>query len=229
MHIAVLEDNLDQATLVKMWLSSHHHSCELFHNGHDFLERLLSGGVDMAVIDWELPDINGDEVLIQLRTNFNSTIPVIFTTLHDKEEDIVKILLLGADDYMVKPIKYQEMLVRIDLLGRRYGDASMQSKLVCTPYSIDLRNKKVFSGEAEIVVSRKQFELAKYFFCNINRLLSRDEILDNVWHTNTQITTRTVDTHVSSLRKKLNICSKNGWNLNSVYSYGYRLEKVDSP
>ena len=119
MRIALLEDDVSQAGIVELWLSEAGHSCQHFETGKSFIKGIINESFDLLILDWVLPDMNGDEVLSWVRDNINWHIPVLFVTMRDDETDIVAALEAGADDYMIKPVKQMEMLARINALGRR--------------------------------------------------------------------------------------------------------------
>lgn len=228
MRIALLEDDPHQAEVMELWLATAQHACKSFASGASFIEALRKESFDLLIIDWVLPDIPGDKVLDWVRENLGWKIPVLFVTVCDREEDVVKIIKQGADDYMIKPVKHLEMLVRIEALGRR-SDASRQvsgnARYGC--FEVDLKARRILRSGVEVELTQKEFELAAYMLANNGRLLSRDELLDRIWGVNADVDTRTVDTHVSRIRKKLQLVPENGWRLTPIYGYGYRLEKVD--
>ena len=118
-RIAVLEDDTDQVELMQSWFRDVGHECQAFGSGNEFKTVLKRETFDLLVVDWNLPDTTGPEVLSWVREHLDWRIPVLFVTSRDHEEDIVYALKHGADDYMTKPVKQQETLARISALGRR--------------------------------------------------------------------------------------------------------------
>ena len=227
MHIAVLEDDPAQAELLQSWLTAAGHQCTLFGLGNNLVSALPAAHFDLLILDWNLPDISGTEVLEWARNNMDWHIPVIFITCRDSEQDIVKALESGADDYMTKPAKQYETVARVTALERRsqpHADKGVQLHL--PPYSFNTQNGTVTCNDEEVQLTRREFELALFFFRNIGQLLSRNYILENVWDKHADLQTRTIDMHVSRLRSKLKIQPANGWRLASVYQHGYRLENL---
>ncbi len=225
MRIAILEDDVDQARLVEIWLSDAGHNCYVYHSGSQIVQSLNNESFDVILLDWEVPDMSGFEVLQWVRENLDWYVPVLFITQRDQEEDVVKALQAGADDYMAKPIKRAEMLARIGAVSRRNNPQDEgETILDFSPYSLDLKKRTVSCNNTEIELTQKEYDLALFIFRNIGRVLSRGYILERVWGKNPEINTRTVDTHISRLRRKLNISIENGWRLTSVYQHGYRLE-----
>ena len=226
MNIALLEDDKDQSVIIKEWLLQSSHQCDCYVSGSEFVRAIKRFTYDILILDWMLPDITGIEVLQWIRLNIDWQIPVIFTTQRDSEEDIVYALSHGADDYMIKPIKHRELLARIEALGRRAFKTEPDLNLQVEPFQINNNTRQVLKNSKLIPTTAIEFDLVQFLFRNYGRVLSRDYILENVWGRNPTVTTRTVDTHVSRIRKKLGIASQNNWQLVSVYQHGYRLEKL---
>lgn len=228
MKIALLEDEVEQARNLSALLSENQHSCDYFHTGKSFIYEVLHNSYDMLILDWQLPDMEGTEVLKQLRAQLSWRIPVLFLTQRDSEADIITALDVGADDYLVKPARPGELAARVKALGRRMGGESDEQELLeIAPYTIDLAKRSIVYQGAEVSLTDKDFDLAVFMFQNIGRLLSRDFLLERVWGISSDINTRTVDTHVSRLRRKLEIKPENGFRIKTIYQHGYRLERVD--
>jgi len=227
MKIALLEDEVDQAKNLSAALIENQHACEYFHTGKSFIYAVLHNSYDLLILDWHLPDMEGTEVLKTLRSQLSWRIPVIFLTSRDGEEDIVTALNAGADDYLVKPARPAELTARLNALSRRIGnDIEEQEAIEIGPYIINISKRSITSSGEEVSLTDKDFDLAVFMFQNIGRLLSRDFLLERVWGISSDINTRTVDTHVSRLRRKLNIKPENGFRVKTIYQHGYRLERV---
>ena len=227
MRIAVLEDDKDQVELMQSWFKDVGHKCQAYGSGSEFKTVLKRETFDLLVVDWNLPDTTGPEILSWVRESLDWRIPVLFVTSRDLEEDIVYALEHGADDYMTKPVKQQETLARITALERRSQPASdLATTLKEGLFEFDLANRNVRIGTNTVTLTNKEFDLALLLFRNPGRLLSRNYILEKVWGTNAELSTRTVDTHISRVRSKLGIKPDNGVRLNAVYNHGYRLESL---
>ncbi len=214
--------------LYEHWLDEEGHNCKFYQTGKDFIKALGRESFDLAILDWELPDLSGAEVLLQMRKQLDWPMPVLFATNRDEESDIVYALRAGADDYMVKPVKRNEMLARLTALGRRFGNLETdQTRVNTEPYKMDSVELQVNFDNESIQLTRKEFDLALFLFRNPGRLLSRGHIMESVWGQNAELNTRTVDTHVSAIRQKMKIAPERGWRLVSIYGYGYRLEQVN--
>lgn len=227
MKIALLEDEIDQARNLSDTLVNAQHNCEFFHTGKSFIYAVLHNSYDLLILDWQLPDMEGTEVLKTIRSQLNWRIPVIFLTSRGSEEDIITALEAGADDYLIKPARAGELKARLTALSRRIGNESEdQESLIIGPYDINLGKRTITVAGEPVTLTDKDFELAAFMFQNMGRLLSRDFLLERVWGISMDINTRTVDTHVSRLRRKLNIKPENGFRVKTIYQHGYRLERV---
>lgn len=226
MIFAVVEDSRSQAEVLKALLKSEGHQVEIFADGASCLEALKSRSFDFFVIDWNLPDMGGDEVLRQVREQFGWEVPVVFCTARTDEEDASDILRMGADDYMPKPVRYMEFMARVHALLRRRKPR--QTLLQFGNIEIDLEGRRIRLAGADVDLTLREFELAVILLRNVGRVLSREELLAGVWAREADVDTRTVDTHASRLRKKLGLAGESGLMLSSVYGQGYRLDTVQA-
>jgi DNA-binding response OmpR family regulator len=225
-YIGILEDDPSLQELYKLWFSTAHHSCRCHGSAAEFLDALKKEKFDLLLIDWMLPESSGEEVLKWVRHNLGWELPVIFITARDSEVDIVTALRSGADDYVVKPPKYLELLARIESLARR-TKAPPVIQLGHYEINQDLRSIAVQGKTVDL--TQKEYELASYMLQNPGKLLSRVHLLDKLWGLNADVDTRTVDTHVSRIRRKLGIGPEHGWQIVPVYGYGYRIERLETP
>lgn len=226
LNVAILEDEVVQSQLISTWLQTACYNCKEFHTGQTLLDELKSTSYDLILVDWELPDINGPEVMHAIRHELKMETPIIFITSRDSEEDIVKALNAGADDYLVKPIRQYEFLARVQANTKHNQVNNSTTQIEHAPYSFNSSNQQALLNDEIIELSSKEFELAFYIFSNDGELLDRKKILSAVWQQNADLNTRTVDTHMSIIRKKLSIGPDNGWRLKSIYGHGYRLESL---
>jgi DNA-binding response OmpR family regulator len=227
MFIALLEDDQDQSVLIQAWLEDANHKCKVFTSGKELTMALVKESYDLLILDWMVPDMDGMEVLGWVRENIEWKIPVLFVTQRDAEEDVVSALAGGADDYMAKPIKRAEMLARVESISRRsQANPVDEDILQYPPYTLQRSARIIKLHNQVIEVTQKEFELTLFLFKNAGRVLSRGYILETVWGRSAEVNTRTVDTHVSRLRRKLSLYKENGWQLSSIYQHGYRLEKT---
>ncbi|WP_250658648.1 response regulator transcription factor [Alkalimarinus coralli] len=228
MKIGLLEDEVEQARNLSDALIEKGHTCEFFHNGQSFLYAVTHNSYDLLIMDWQLPDMEGTEALRDVRKELNWKIPVIFLTQRDSEEDIITALEAGADDYLVKPARIGELVARISALSRRTSteEESKSETFTQGPFEIDMHARTIQCNGEPVPMTDKDFELAVFMFQNVGRLLSRNYLLERVWGVSSDLNTRTVDTHVSRLRRKLGIKPENGFRIKTIYQHGYRLETV---
>ncbi|CAG2134385.1 response regulator transcription factor [Cupriavidus plantarum] len=227
MRIASVEDDESQAEQIRTLLDEAGFNCTSFATGSAFLRALRDQVFDLLVIDWQLPDMSGYEVVSWVRQQSGRLPPVLFVTSRVDEADIVAGLAVGADDYMGKPIRPGELVARVRaLLRRAYPEAQQEQLVRQGVYVLDARARTVtLSGDA-IELSPREFDLALFLFRNIGRLLSRDVVEQAVWGRTMDAGSRTLDTHISRLRIKLALRPDNGVRLTSVYSHGYRFEEA---
>lgn len=230
MRIALLEDDIDQAELICAWLKQADHNVRHFSNSRDFLRGVLRDSYELLVLDWMLPRMDGLEVMQRVRESLRNYTPILFVTAREDEDGVVKALESGADDYMAKPLAQREFLARITALGRRAGGYANDQVLDVAPYTVDMERKSIsFNGET-VELTHREFDLAVFMFRHVGSVISRAHILESIWGMHgADLNTRTVDTHISRLRKKLHIKEANGWQLSAIYQHGYRLERIGEP
>jgi len=228
MRVVILEDDQDQAELLTAWLQEEGHQCTVYADGTAFIRGYAKDSYDLVLLDWMVPNANGIEVLQHLRQHLDPVVPVVFITQRDAEQDIVKALENGADDYMTKPVRQFETVARVKAIARRvgYGDENTADNYDFSPYKIDTKLRKIHLNDAEVGMTQKEYELAVFLFKNLGRVISRGHLLEMVWGTSSKLNTRTVDTHMSRLRTKLKLDDQQDWQLTSVYRHGYRLENI---
>ncbi len=226
MRISILEDDPDQLALLKRWLVEDGHDVHGYIAGREAMKHAGRESFDLFLLDWQVPDVSGADVLMWLRTNVSRTVPVLFVTVRDSEQDIVFALENGADDYMVKPARRQELLARVHALLRRAYPREEEKHLSFPPFDIDIARGEIRRDGERIDLTPKEFELTVVLFRNVGRLLSRGHLQESVWGRSGDLITRTVDTHVSQVRKKLDLRIETGFRVVPIYNYGYRLEQI---
>jgi two-component system, OmpR family, response regulator RegX3 len=227
MHIGIAEDDPDQQALLALWLTSAQHTVRGHATAADYIEALKRERFELLLIDWMLPDGTGADLLAWVRGNLGWDIPVLVVTAREDEATVVAALQAGADDYVVKPAKQAELMARVAALGRRVKAGGMPV-LRLGAFEIDISRQRLSVDGETLSMTQKEFDLAAYLFQNPGKLLSRDHLLSMIWGINADVDTRTVDTHVSRLRKKLGLDGSKGWKLVPVYGVGYRFERTDA-
>lgn len=203
MRILVVEDEKDLNNIITKHLKKNNFSVDSVFNGEEALEYLEYGAYDLIVLDIMLPKVNGYEVIKKLRENKNET-AVLMLTARDSIEDKIKGLDLGADDYLIKPFDFGELLARIRALVRRkYGNTSntMEIDDLC----IDIAKKTVVRGGKNIELTGKEYEVLEYLIQNKGHVLSRDKIRDSVWDYGYEGESNIIDVLIKNIRKKIDI------------------------
>ena len=226
MRIAILEDDPDQLALLTRWLTNAGHSVHGYPLGNEVLKFAGRESFDLFVLDWEVPDVSGIEVLGWIRANLSKSVPILFVTVRDTEEDIVFALNKGADDYMIKPARQSELLARVGALLRRAYPQKDETQLLFPPYEFDTQSGIARLNGAVVDLTPKEFELAVLLFRNPERLMSRGHLQEAIWGHSGDLATRSVDTHVSQVRRKLGLRGEFGIRVAAIYNYGYRLKRI---
>ncbi|WP_174273910.1 response regulator transcription factor [Sphingomonas bacterium] len=227
MRIAILEDEAVLAEQLSGVLERAGHICYCHNTGKKLIAVLKRETFDLLILDWNLPDTTGLEVLGWVREHIDHAPPVLFVTSRGEERDIVEALNMGADDYVVKPVQTGEVLARVGALFRRSYPSKGKDIEAFENYRFEQKTTSVMIGEEQIVLTPKEFGLALLLFQNLDRALSRAYILEKVWGRNPDLLTRTLDAHISRIRVKLALRPETGFRLLPVYSYGYRLERLN--
>lgn len=227
MRIAAVDDDPAQLDLVRVVLSSMEHDCHLFENAGALLRLLPKETFDLFIIDWELPDISGPELIRTIRGMSMTPVPILMVTNRSEERDIVEGLQCGADDYMVKSSRVGELRARVMALLRRGGHVPPSKEIEWGPYRFLVQDRGVWiDGVAVTTLTTKEFDLALIMFRNIGRLLSRAHLIEAVWGSGADVSSRSLDVYMSHVRSKLRLRAETGYKLVSVYSHGYRLEDL---
>ncbi|TZG29159.1 response regulator transcription factor [Sphingomonas montanisoli] len=227
MRIAILDDEPQDRAFVARTLTEAGHVCYEFPNARTLSTRLRQDTFDLLILDWNMPDKSGVEILEWMRNNLELPVPALLLTNRSADEDIVTGLGAGADDYIVKPVQPPVLLARINALMRRSGPREAASgSETFGPYTLHPMRQNVTVDGDTIALTAKEFELTATLFRNLHRPLSRAYLLEMVWGRNPDLPTRTLDAHISRIRSKLGLRPERGYRLVPVYSYGYRLEAV---
>lgn len=195
-------------------------------NAADALRLCRFNHPDLLLLDLSLPDASGLDVLREIRgadgvsSRFDPSLPVIVLTGHGSDEDRVRGLESGADDFVVKPLFYRELRARIGAVLRR-GQGRREGSLRVGELIVDVVRRKVWVGEREVALSNKEFGLLRVLASEPSRVFAKGELLEAVWGYRSQARTRTLDSHASRLRRKLD--PKGGRYVVNAWGFGYRL------
>ena len=206
MKILVVEDEKDLNRVITKHLKKNNYSVDSCFDGEQALDYVLYGEYDLIITDIMMPKIDGYELIKQLRVKGNST-PVIMLTAKDSLDDKILGLDSGADDYIVKPFEFDELLARIRVLIRRnYGFAT--NIIQVDDVVLDISKKQVTRSGESIVLTGKEYEVLEYLFKNKTGIISREQILNHVWDYDYKGASNIIDVIVKNIRKKLDVGSK---------------------
>lgn len=215
MKILIVEDDASIANLIKVNLAAAGYECACASDGREGADFIEKENYDLILLDIMLPEINGYELLEYVRPMGT---PVIFLTAKGGVEERIRGLKLGADDYIVKPFQIGELLARVEALLRRCHKGN--EKLAFLGVELDLNSRTVTKGGQPVELTVKEFNLLAELIRNKNIALYRDRLYEKVWGEPYMGNTRTLDSHIQRLRRKL------GWEdyIKTVFRIGYRLE-----
>jgi len=220
--VLVIEDEPAIAELIRLNLSQAGYGVEVEHTGDDGLAAIRRLRPAVVILDVGLPGIDGIEVCRQLRMSQDWT-PVIFVTARDDEVDRVLGLELGADDYVTKPFSPRELVARVGgLLRRTSGTTSGDAVLIAGAVRLDPARRRTFVGDTEIALTATEFDLLAHLMTHPGRVLSREQLMNEVWGYSSAAGQRTVDVHVAQIRSKLGSASC----VRTVRGVGYAVDST---
>ena len=221
--IHIVEDEQPIITLVKYNLEKEGYKVSFSDNGNEGIEEIKRILPDLVLLDWMLPDFSGVEIckILKKEKKFKD-IPIIMLTAKGEDEDKIKGLNSGADDYITKPFSFPELLARIKALLRRSKPSLVSDIIEFEDLKVDRLTRRVFRKNKEIHLGPKEYDLINFFIKNPKRVYSRDLILENIWTNNINVETRTVDVHIRRLRQTINIKGTKEL-IRTVRSAGYSL------
>ena len=206
MKILVVEDEKDLNRVITKHLKKNNYSVDSCFDGEQALDYVLYGEYDLIITDIMMPKVDGYQFIKQLRNKKNTT-PVIMLTAKDSLDDKILGLDSGADDYIVKPFEFDELLAHIRVLIRRnYGFAT--NIIQVDDVVLDISKKQVTRSGESIVLTGKEYEVLEYLFKNKTGIISREQILNHVWDYDYEGVSNIIDVIVKNIRKKLDVGSK---------------------
>ena len=223
LQIGLVESDPIQARIIAKMIESAGMDCLHYASDLEFHRRMGPESIDLLLLDWNLPGVSGLDLLRELR-QANSTLPVIFLTGNDREQDIVTGLQVGADDYIVKPARAAELAARIGAALRRA--APPNGAAAADPFGFDLERRRLTLHGEQIELTDREFDLLVFLFQRRGKVVSRETLLSQVWRVGPNVATRSIDTYVSRLRKRLGLQGESEWRLEGIYQHGYRLVRV---
>jgi two-component system phosphate regulon response regulator PhoB len=227
-RIVIVEDERDMAELIAMRLRKEGYQADIAYDGAQGLERIRSAPPDLVLLDLMLPEMSGTEVAAAVRGDPRTAgVPIIMLTARSEESDIVVGLKFGADDYVTKPFSMSVLLARIDAVLRRTSVPRESAKGLVRVGSIeiDLQRHEVHAAGRPVALTLTEFRLLSALAAAKGIVLSRNQLIDQALGQDVVITDRTIDVHMSSLRRKLGGA---GECLRTVRGVGYRLEATEA-
>lgn len=237
MRIAILDDEKTSLEQIRQALTESTEELpelvdiQTFLTANELVRALKRDTFKLVILDWEMPDMSGIELLEWIRGYFEVPPSVMMVTNRQAEEDVVEALSKGAEDFISKPFRPLELKARALAALRRQlrsglvsggGDANIS----CGNIRIDETVGAVFLDGEEVKLTRQEYRLIYQFFVHLGRPLARAYLYEYIWGREERPGSRTLDVHVYRIRKKLGLTAEHGWNLVSVYGYGYRLQAL---
>ncbi|MEX0649169.1 MAG: response regulator transcription factor [Balneolaceae bacterium] len=202
MNILVIEDDPTVRTLVKAVLEHRGNRVTLAKTASEGEHLAVENSFNMIILDLRLPDGNGYDVCANIRGK-KITTPVLVLSAEHETDVKIKVLNVGADDYLTKPFNSDELMARIEAIARRSAGKKEEKELICGQLKIDLMTRKMILNEAEINLTNNEFNLLVYFMKNKGRIISQEELAKNVWDIHFDTQTNYINVYISYLRKKI--------------------------
>ena len=235
-RIALLDDEKTQTQLIEQSLIGADNNwpdavvCDKFTSGVLLLEQLKVQNYDCVILDRQVPDMSGDVILQYLRQYSQKYIPVVMLSNLRRENDVVQGLQAGADEYMTKPFAPKELLFRVQRLIRRSSanrgtnnsPAASANNFIVGMFEFNGFDLTVTFNDQVVKLTEREFALATILFKNIGVNVSRQALIQAGWGKDS-LQNRTLETHIHNVREKLELNAENGWQLRSIYGFGYRL------
>ena len=222
MHVLLAEDDMKLGKLIKYMLEQNGISTEWVTTGDMIYDYAMYEDYDVLVLDWMMPKMSGVDACKKLRSDGYQR-AILLLTARDSIEDRVTGLDAGADDYLVKPFEFAELMARLRALGRRSSQKIQQDMMDLGDFTLDRTSKVLKKGEQVIQLSPREFQIFDLLVQNMGIVLPRDTILDRIWGLESEVSSNNIDSYVKLLRKKLE--SADGQMIiSTIRGVGYKLE-----
>ena len=221
LRVLIVEDEKALAEILEYNFKKEGYVVDTASDGEIALDKIIFKAPDLIILDWMLPKLSGIELCRKVRsTKKVKNIPIIMLTARGEEEDRLKGLEMGADDYVTKPFSINELLARAKAVLKRIRPIFAEEEITFEDIKINIGTHKVFRNSKEIKLGPTEFNLLRFFMENISRVFSRQQLLNHVWKHDALVEPRTVDVHVRRLRKSLNAGNQKDF-IRTVRSAGY--------
>lgn len=222
MNILIVDDDKDLSYIIAEMLASYGYSVTKAESGEEALELLSRNIFHLILLDINLPDSTGFELCLELRKV--SMVPVIFASARTEENDRITGFDIGGDDYLPKPYSMKELLSRVNaLLRRSYGFGGEEKTVSFGEVTVNITAREVFKGGRTVSLSLREFDLLSYLCKNMNKAVSKDKLLSEVWGAFSSVEPSTLAVHIRWLREKLEDDPANPVFIKTVYKIGYML------
>ena len=222
MHVLLAEDDMKLGKLIKYMLEQNGISTEWVTTGDMIYDYAMYEDYDVLVLDWMMPKMSGVDACKKLRSDGYQR-AILLLTARDSIEDRVTGLDAGADDYLVKPFEFAELMARLRALGRRSSQKIQQAMMDLGDFTLDRTSKVLEKGEQVIQLSPREFQIFDLLVQNMGIVVPRDIILDRIWGLESEVSSNNIDSYVKLLRKKLE--SADGQMIiSTIRGVGYKLE-----
>ena len=223
MNLLIADDNPQITSILSTYAIKEGYTVTIAVDGFDVLSKVEKTDFDMILLDVMMPKMDGFQVCRQIRTTNN--VPIIMITAKGEDYERIMGLDIGADDYIVKPFSPQEVMARIKAIMRRLdGKVTDKKQISLGSLSVDMDSYRVFINSSELLLTKKEIELLYTLANNPNRAFSRENLLDQCWGYSYYGDSRTVDSHMTRLRAKVDEIDHPEWALKTVWGIGYKLE-----
>jgi len=218
MRILIVEDEKDLADALAKGLNRQGYAIDVAYDGEEALRLEEVNGYDLIILDLNLPKVDGVEVCRRIRASGSPT-GILMLTGRSSPDDRVKGLDQGADDYLIKPFHFPELLARVRAILRREAETRKvilrTGNLVLDPNAL-----KAYVGDSEVALTAKEFGILEYLMRNVGRVVSQEELLEHVWNEDANLFTQTIKVHINNLRKKLSAAGGEGL-ISTIKEKGY--------
>ena len=221
MHILIVEDEKGIVDFLQQGLEEEGYTISTAFNGEDGLKKALELQVDLVLLDWMLPKMQGIDVCINVRKE-KQNLPIIFLTAKDTVQETIEGLKAGANDYIKKPFSFEELLERIKIHFRTKDEVKI---LMLGNIKIDKSKFQVFVDNKEVSLTQREFELLEYLIKNKGQVCTRTNIIEDVWDIHFEYDTGVIDVFMNAIRKKLNL-SKDQELIKTIRGVGYIANEI---
>ena len=225
-RILMIEDDQNISKIVELYLKKENYAVDVEEDGLDGYRRFFEESYDLIILDLMLPTLDGYEICRKIRKN--SRVPIIMLTAKGEQEEKIRGLEIGADDYIPKPFDVRELVARIkaNLRRRKYDQREEKDQSHLLTYDtliLDTKGFEVSLDGRRKVIPRREVQLLKILMENPNRVFTRDELIENLWGWDFEGEDRVIDVYIKRLRKRLIPMEKSSWNIETVWGIGYKF------